>query len=291
MLGLGILAAALALKRVSDEIAYRATTDERRLQLHVSRAGRDDLTKPEGPVVCHVEEHAEYEGEQISWGFETHTKQVQECSRKCTKDPRCNAWSWCAAAAGCGGRNHPRGTCWTKRLTHPDLSSIMGRRGADVPYTSGVCYPANRRWSTEAAIQHWIDAEEARIAGLLADDTLPLVFADVEIKGEPVGRMLFVLFTNVAPRAAENFRLFFTGEKGIVPPGRLGAGYPYGLNGTVWHRVYDRFISQGGANTESPLPEGGYFKDDPGSLKLQHDRKGLLSVANRGPNTNAGHFR
>lgn len=47
MLGLGILAAALALKRVSDEIAYRATTDERRLQLHVSRAGRDDLTKRE----------------------------------------------------------------------------------------------------------------------------------------------------------------------------------------------------------------------------------------------------
>lgn len=47
MLGVCILAAALALKRVSDEIAYRATLDERRLRLHVSRAGRDDLTKRE----------------------------------------------------------------------------------------------------------------------------------------------------------------------------------------------------------------------------------------------------
>ena len=36
---------------------------------------------------------------------------------------------------------------------------------------------------------------------------------DVEVKGEPWGRMLFVLFADESPRAAESFRLLFTGEK------------------------------------------------------------------------------
>ncbi len=36
-----------------------------------------------------------------------------------------------------------------------------------------------------------------------------------------------VLFTDIAPLAAENFRAMCTGEKGIVPDGRVGAGRPY----------------------------------------------------------------
>lgn len=33
------------------------------------------------------------------------------------------------------------------------------------------------------------------------------------LQGLPVGRMEFVLFTDKAPRAAENYRLMFSGEK------------------------------------------------------------------------------
>ena len=35
---------------------------------------------------------------------------------------------------------------------------------------------------------------------------------------------------------------------------------------------------------------GSSFDDDPGGLKLRHDRAGLLSAANSGPDTNSGHF-
>ena len=53
------------------------------------------------------------------------------------------------------------------------------------------------------------------------------VYFDVAIKGQPVGRVVFALFMDAAPRAAENFRALCTGEKGIVPAGREGAGKPY----------------------------------------------------------------
>ncbi len=42
-----------------------------------------------------------------------------------------------------------------------------------------------------------------------------------------------------------------------------------------------RFIDQTGADVESVY--GGQFQDDRGGLALKHDRRGLLSAANRGP--------
>lgn len=36
--------------------------------------------------------------------------------------------------------------------------------------------------------------------------------------------------------------------------------------------------------------DAGQFDDDPAGLALKHDRFGLLSMANTGPNTNSAHF-
>ena len=72
-----------------------------------------------------------------------------------------------------------------------------------------------------------------------------------------------------------------------APGSKTNARY---LDGTVFHRVIDGFMIQGG----DPLGQGtggpGYKFADEFSPKLRHDRAGLLSMANRGPNTNGGQF-
>lgn len=112
---------------------------------------------------------------------------------------------------------------------------------------------------------------------------------DIKIKDRYSGRMKIVLFKDASPLAAENFRALCTGEKGLVPnDGRKDGGKPYSLRGKAFYNIVDGFILQSGSMTESIY--GGTFKDDPGGLALKHNRKGLLSMANDGPNTNAGHF-
>ena len=43
------------------------------------------------------------------------------------------------------------------------------------------------------------------------------------------------------------------------------------VQGSAFYRIVDRFICQSGQNTDSIY--GGQFKDDPGGLKLKHDRR------------------
>jgi peptidyl-prolyl cis-trans isomerase A (cyclophilin A) len=64
---------------------------------------------------------------------------------------------------------------------------------------------------------------------------------------------------------------------------------PY-YNGTVFHRVIADFMIQGG----DPLGQGtggpGYKFADEFDSKLRHNKAGILSMANSGPNTNGGQF-
>eukprot|EP00271_Cylindrocystis_brebissonii_P001233 TRINITY_DN1155_c0_g1_i3.p1 TRINITY_DN1155_c0_g1~~TRINITY_DN1155_c0_g1_i3.p1 ORF type:complete len:259 (+),score=42.41 TRINITY_DN1155_c0_g1_i3:428-1204(+) len=118
----------------------------------------------------------------------------------------------------------------------------------------------------------------------------PRTFFDISIDGEMAGRIEFELYTKQSPRSAENFRALCTGEKGTVPDeeGREGRGLPLHFKGLEFYRVIDQFICQTGAPTESVF--GGRFLDDPGGLLLKHNKKGLLSMANMGPDTNTAHF-
>jgi cyclophilin family peptidyl-prolyl cis-trans isomerase len=64
---------------------------------------------------------------------------------------------------------------------------------------------------------------------------------------------------------------------------------PY-FNGTIFHRIIDGFMIQGG----DPLGQGiggpGYNFADEFHPKLRHNKAGILSMANRGPNTNGSQF-
>jgi hypothetical protein len=82
---------------------------------------------------------------------------------------------------------------------------------ADVPWVSGTVYTAQELKDYRASQAAQVTAEAERRAKLRADLGRPLVYLDVEINGQPTGRMEFVLFSEEAPRAAENFRLLCTG--------------------------------------------------------------------------------
>jgi peptidyl-prolyl cis-trans isomerase A (cyclophilin A) len=104
------------------------------------------------------------------------------------------------------------------------------------------------------------------------------------------GNFRVQLFDEDAPKTVENFVGLAEGTKAWTDPrtGRAGTG-PY-YNGTVFHRVIDAFMIQGG----DPLGQGtggpGYKFADEFSRKRRHSKAGILSMANSGPNTNGGQF-
>ncbi|TPX51391.1 hypothetical protein SeMB42_g00478 [Synchytrium endobioticum] len=111
----------------------------------------------------------------------------------------------------------------------------------------------------------------------------PRTFFDIEIDGNPAGRVVFELFKDDTPKTVENFRCLCTGEK--------GSNRYY--KGASFHRVVEEFMIQGGDYTKGDGTGGesiygGQFEDE--NLTRKHDQPFLLSMANRGPNTNGSQF-
>jgi cyclophilin family peptidyl-prolyl cis-trans isomerase len=84
------------------------------------------------------------------------------------------------------------------------------------------------------------------------------------------------LFAKEAPITVNNF--VFLAREGF-------------FDGTTFHRVIRGFMAQGGDPTGTGTGGPGYrFNDERGALALKHDRAGILSMANAGPNTNGSQF-
>jgi peptidyl-prolyl cis-trans isomerase A (cyclophilin A) len=99
------------------------------------------------------------------------------------------------------------------------------------------------------------------------------------------------LMPDHAPMTVENFVGLAKGTKPWTDP-RNGspASGPY-YDGTIFHRVIDNFMIQGGDPTGTGTGGPGYtFEDETPPGGPRFDRPGLVAMANAGPNTNGGQF-
>jgi cyclophilin family peptidyl-prolyl cis-trans isomerase len=89
------------------------------------------------------------------------------------------------------------------------------------------------------------------------------------------GDVVVELFAGKAPKTVNNF--VFLAREGFY-------------DGVTFHRVIKGFMAQGGDPTASGMGGPGYKFADEFHPDLKHNKAGILSMANAGPNTNGSQF-
>lgn len=122
----------------------------------------------------------------------------------------------------------------------------------------------------------------------------PKVFMDVAIGGKPAGKMVFELFRSKLPLTSQNFLSLCRGMPSPHPQFKGQLAY----KNSLFHRIIPGFMAQGGDFTHGDGRGGlsiyapGRFNDEGFVRQLGHGHngRGILSMANAGPNTNGSQF-
>lgn len=97
----------------------------------------------------------------------------------------------------------------------------------------------------------------------------------IAIMKTDLGDIHLNLFADKASKTVNNF--VFLARQGFY-------------DGVIFHRVISNFMAQGGDPTGTGRGGPGYQFDDEFHPDLRHDKPGILSMANAGPNTNGSQF-
>lgn len=105
-----------------------------------------------------------------------------------------------------------------------------------------------------------------------------------------LGDIVVELFDDYAPKTVANFVGLANGTKEYTDPndGQAKTGSFY--DGTIFHRVIEGFMIQGGDPTGTGRGGPGYTFADEFYPDLVFDRPYLLAMANAGPGTNGSQF-
>ena len=114
-----------------------------------------------------------------------------------------------------------------------------------------------KQWSTPPAME--IDSKKSYTATFKTDK----------------GDIVIQLFADKVPNTVNN--LVFLARQGFY-------------DNTIFHRVIDNFMVQGGDPIGTGSGGPGYEFADEFHPDLKHDKQGVLSMANAGPNTNGSQF-
>ena len=104
------------------------------------------------------------------------------------------------------------------------------------------------------------------------------------------GDIRLQMYGNHAPKTVANFVELATGAKEWTHPGTGATSTTPLYDGTIFHRVIDGFMIQGGDPLGSGTGGPGYRFADEFHPELSFDRPYLLAMANSGPGTNGSQF-